>query len=175
MCVASHTSPRVQALTSLRTTTFTAKFLSLRLFDFDNISATPVEFARVFPRDVHSVIEGENSTAIDNIIQKHGEVVVCCFERGQWSQESEPRKFNYNYEEVANENIDLHGILACESCPLHFKHIPLTYRQLDCGPIRELQNASSLTRRELCSNKVGSLAIDEKFSHMRKVCSLKNI
>jgi len=40
------------------------------------------------------------------------------------------------YEEVANENIDLHGILACESCPLHFKHIPLTYQQLDRGTIR---------------------------------------
>ena len=28
--------------------------------------------ARVIPRDVDSIIEGGNSTAIDNIIQKHG-------------------------------------------------------------------------------------------------------
>ena len=79
------------------------------------------------------------------------------------------------YEEVANENIDLHGILACESCPLHFKHIPLTYQQLNRGEIRELQYASSIIRRELGPNKVGSVAIDGKFLHMREVCSLKNI
>jgi len=80
VCVAFHTSPRVQASTSLRTATFTAKFLSLRLFDFDNIPATPVELARVIPRDVDYIIEGGNSTTIDNI--RHGEVVVRCFERG---------------------------------------------------------------------------------------------
>jgi hypothetical protein len=118
VCVAFHTSPRVQASTSLRTATFTAKFLSLRLFDFDNISATPVELARVIPRDVHSVIEGGNSTAIDNIIQKHGGGCgVCCFEWGDGVE-----RVNYENSNIIRQSCKC-GRIRVGTTKLEVQHI----------------------------------------------------